>query len=53
MWAVENAKVTEREIHQLFDSARIRGDREFFRIDYRVAFKRINQLIADEKIMEY
>ena len=50
VWTVENAAVVEKEIHAIFDNERIRNDREFFRIDYFVAFDRINDFLRTRGI---
>ena len=52
VWAVESARIAEKEIHQMFDEYRVRADREFFRIPYSVAFKKINDLIIKKRIRE-
>ena len=50
VWTVENASVVEKEIHAIFENERIRSDREFFRIDYFVAFDRINDFLRNRSI---
>ena len=53
VWAIESAKLTEREIHSIFNEFRIRKDREFFRLEYGDAFKIINKLIINKRIEEH
>jgi hypothetical protein len=52
VWCVKDAQKLERKIHEALAQHRIRSDREFFDIDYFVAFKLINQIIHDERIEE-
>ena len=52
VWRVRNAKDCERDIHELFAEERIRIDREFFRLDFRDAFNRINNFLAQRRKLE-
>lgn len=52
VWAVESAKLTEKEIHTKFENERIRKDREFFQMDFKVAFNEITKLIIEKRISE-
>ena len=51
-WAIESAKLTEKEIHKKFENERIRKDREFFCMDFKEAFKEISKLIIEKRIKE-
>lgn len=51
VWAVKTAQTTEQEIHRLFSKYRIREDREFFDLDFDVAFKIINAIVK-QKFLE-
>ena len=50
IWTVDDPRQIENMIHRQLEQYRIRKDREFFRIDFRMAFKIINDLIRDERI---
>ena len=50
IWTVDDPRQIENMIHRQLEQYRIRKDREFFRIDFRIAFKIIYDLIRDEKI---
>lgn len=52
VWAIESARIVERDIHQMFDDYRVRSDREFFRVPYSFAFKKINSFIIERRIQE-
>ncbi|MEY8800338.1 GIY-YIG nuclease family protein [Leisingera sp. XS_AS12] len=41
--------MSEQDIHDLFADRRIRSDPEFFDMDYREAFSRINTYLAQRK----
>jgi hypothetical protein len=50
VWNVKQAAETEKRIHDLFNSYRVRADREFFQIDYFEAFDKINFLLREMRI---
>ena len=50
IWTVDDPRQIENMIHRQLEQYRIRKDREFFRIDYRIAFRIILDLIKDEEI---
>jgi len=45
MWTVKQASALEHEIHRELDDYRVRGDREFFELDFMDACHRIEALI--------
>ena len=49
LWVVKSADVVESEIHLLLDEYRIRDDREFFEVDFRLAFKIIQEHIRNRR----
>lgn len=50
VWSVRDARDIEAKIHRSLADYRVRSDREFFCIDYKTAFKRINNLLKRERI---
>ena len=49
-WRIKNAEKIEKEIHDLFSYFRIRADREFFKINYDLAFKMINTFLREKRL---
>lgn len=49
LWVVKHVMDTEREIHKLMNEFRIRDDREFFNLDFRIAFDLINTFIQSHR----
>ncbi len=50
VWSVKDARDIEAKIHRSLADYRVRSDREFFCMDYKTAFKRINSLLKRERI---
>src|SRR5690606_13427568 len=48
-WEIDEAPVTERDIHRLLADFRIRRDREFFRISFDSARRLINDFLKDRR----
>lgn len=49
-WRVKDTAATERLVHLELQAFRIRGDREFFRIDYGEARKRVGSLLMSKDL---
>jgi hypothetical protein len=49
-WQVDDAKEAEREIHMLLDQHRVRGDREFFEIEFSEASRLINGYLRQRRL---
>ena len=52
VWRVKNAQDCEKKIHNLFSENRIRNDREFFKLEFRDAFSRINRYLSERRKFE-
>lgn len=52
VWSVKDARDIEAKVHRSLADYRVRSDREFFCMDYRTAFRRINDLLRRERIDE-
>lgn len=50
MWVVRDARGVEASVHDLLAEYRIRKDREFFKMDFRIAFQIIRDHIYAERI---
>ena len=50
VWSVRDARDIEAKIHRSLADYRVRSDREFFYMDYKTAFERINNLLRRERI---
>ena len=52
VWKVQRDKgfELERIIHEELSTSRVRKDREFFEMDYRLAMKKINQIITQSRL---
>lgn len=50
VWSVKGARNIEAKIHKSLAGYRVRSDREFFCMDFQVAFRHINDLLRREKI---
>jgi hypothetical protein len=47
VWTVQRARSVEADVHQLLSRYRIRSDREFFEVDFRVASRLIEELVTN------
>ncbi len=52
VWSVKDAHRIETIIHEKLSEYRIRKDREFFAMNYREAFRSINNILREERIKE-
>jgi hypothetical protein len=52
VWKVENAPAVERDIHTLLAAYRIRGDREFFEIEFNAALRIINDYLISNRMLK-
>lgn len=50
MWVVKNAREVEGKVHELLDEFRVRRDREFFDLDFKVAFALIRDYVRAARI---
>lgn len=52
VWNVSAARNVEKEVHALLGEFRVRADREFFEMDFKIAFKMIRDFVYSRKLDE-
>jgi hypothetical protein len=49
VWIVLKAPLVEKAVHDALTEYRVRGDREFFELNYVTAFKIIGDIVHDSR----